>query len=311
MSIANMQSADETPLEAGIVPPSSKDLAGGDHRVRWRALRVFASSPTAVTGLVFLVLIAGMALLAPWLFPADPLAMVGKPLLFPGEDPSFRLGTDSLGRDVAAGVVHGARVSLLVGISAAAFGMLVGVLLGATAGYFGGWIDNTLVRLIEILQTMPTFVLVVVLVAITGPSITYIIPAIGLVTSPTIARLARAEFRKLREMDFVMAARSLGYGHRRIIFIEILPNALPPIIVTASVMVASAILLESALSFMSLGDPNVVTWGSMIGAGREHIRTAWHLTVVPGVAIVFTVLAFNLIGDGLNDALNPRYRQGE
>jgi peptide/nickel transport system permease protein len=133
-----------------------------------------------------------------------------------------------------------------------------------------------------------------------------VIVAIGLVTWPTVARLTRAEFRALRQKDFVLAARSLGYGHARIVFHEILPNALAPIIVTASVMVASAILMESALSFMGMGDPNAVSWGSMIGAGRELLRTAWYLTAAPGLAIVFTVLAFNLIGDGLNDALNPR-----
>mgnify|MGYP002129841653 CR=1 FL=1 len=149
----------------------------------------------------------------------------------------------------------------------------------------------------------------VVLVAIAQPAIGTIVVAIGLVTWPTVARLVRAEFRSLREKDFVLAARALGYSHARIILREILPNALPPIIVTSSVMVASAILLESALSFMGMGDPNVISWGSMIGAGRELLRTAWYLTAAPGLAIVFAVLAFNLIGDGLNDALNPRFSQ--
>jgi peptide/nickel transport system permease protein len=187
-----------------------------------------------------------------------------------------------------------------------ALGVSIGIVVGATAGYFGGRIDDALVRLVEIFQTTPSFLMLIVLVAIAEPRVESITVGIALVTWPTIARLVRAEFRSLREKDFVTAARGLGYGHLRIIFIEILPNALPPIIVTSSVIVASAILMESALSFMGLGDPNRISWGSMIGASRETLRTAWYLTAVPGVAIVLTVLALNMIGDALNDALNPR-----
>ncbi|MCJ2091155.1 ABC transporter permease [Methylobacterium sp. J-072] len=271
-----------------------------------RAWRTLMRNPAALTGLAFLFAVLATACLAPVLYPDDPLGMVGRPLIWPGQDAEFPLGTDSLGRDVAAGLVHGARVSLLVGIAATVVGLALGLAVGAPAGYFGGWIDRVLVRLIEIFQAVPAFILLVVFVAIAQPSVATITIAIGLVTWPTIARLVRAEFRAIREKEFVMAARSVGYGHLRIILREILPNALPPIIVTASVMVASAILMESALAFMGLGDPNVVSWGSMIGAGREHLRTAWYLTALPGVVIVFTVLALNLFGDGLNDALNPR-----
>jgi peptide/nickel transport system permease protein len=192
-----------------------------------------------------------------------------------------------------------------------AIGVATGILVGSTAGYFGGWIDDLLVRVMEVFQTAPAFLLLIVLVAILSPSVDAVIFGIGVVTWPTIARLVRAEFRAIREKDFVTAARGLGYGHARIIFVEILPNALPPIIVTASVMVATAILMESALSFMGLGDPNQISWGSMIGSGREALRTAWFLTAIPGVAIVVTVLALNLIGDGLNDALNPRLAERE
>lgn len=214
-----------------------------------------------------------------------------------------------MGRDVAAGIAHGARISLLVGISATLIGLSLGIGIGSISGYFGGWVDDVLQRVVVLFQTIPGFILLVVLVAIAQPAIGTIVMAIGLVTWPTVARLVRAEFRSLREKDFVLAARALGYSHARIILREILPNALPPIIVTSSVMVASAILLESALSFMGMGDPNVVSWGSMIGAGRELLRTAWYLTAAPGLTIVFAVLAFNLIGDGLNDALNPRFSQ--
>lgn len=294
---SNLHAPDARSTAAAAVPT----IAGR------RALRVFLANPNAMVGLAFLAIVALAAVLAPVLFPGDPLAMVGRPMLWPGADPSFPLGTDSMGRDVLAGIVHGARISLVVGLAATALGLTVGVVVGATGGYFGGRIDDALVRLTEIFQTMPGFVLLVVLVAIARPSALTVTLAIAVISWPTVARLTRAEFRALREREFVLAARSLGYGHARIIFREILPNALPPLIVTSSIMVASAILMESALSFLGLGDPNVVSWGSMIGAGREMIRTAWYLTALPGLAIVFTVLALNLIGDGLNDALNPRY----
>lgn len=266
--------------------------------------------PPALIGVAILASVVLLALLAPLLFPGDPLAITGEPFLWPFASLAHPLGTDSLGRDILAGVAHGARVSLRIGLSATALGLVLGVAAGALAGYKGGWTDAVISRLIEIFQTVPSFVLLVVLVAITEPSAGTLSAAIAIVTWPTVARLARAEFRSLREKDFVLAARSLGYSHTRIICHEILPNALPPIVVTASVMVASAILMESALSFMGLGDPNVVSWGSMIGQGREYLRSAWYISALPGLAIMLTVLALNLIGDALNEALNPRKRGG-
>jgi peptide/nickel transport system permease protein len=272
----------------------------------WRAVRAFFRNPAAMLATGFLVFVTIVALTAPLIYPEDPLSMVARPFLWPGQNPRFLLGSDSLGRDVAAGLVWGSRISLVIGIAAMALGVTIGIVVGATAGYFGGRIDDALVRLVEIFQTTPSFLMLVVLVAIAEPRVESITVGIALVTWPTIARLVRAEFRSLREKDFVTAAHGLGYGHLRIIFIEILPNALPPIIVTSSVIVASAILMESALSFMGLGDPNRISWGSMIGASRETLRTAWYLTAIPGIAIVLTVLALNMIGDALNDALNPR-----
>jgi peptide/nickel transport system permease protein len=274
---------------------------------RYRALKTFLHNPAGMAALIFLVAVTTLSLAAPLLYPEDPLSMVARPFLWPGQNAEFPLGTDSLGRDVAAGLVWGGRVSLLVGFAATALGVAFGLIVGATAGYFSGRIDDALVRLIEIFQTLPSFVFLVVLVAIAQPSVRTVIFAIAVVTWPTVARLVRAEFRSLREKDYVMAARGLGYSPMRIIAREILPNALPPIIVTSSVLVASAILMESALSFLGLGDPNLVSWGSMIGAGRELLRTAWYLTAIPGLAIVFALLALNLIGDALNDALNPRF----
>ena len=275
---------------------------------RFVALKTLLRNPAAVLGAVILLGMTALALLAPWLFPGDPLDMVAQPLLWPGQDAAYPLGSDSLGRDVLAGMAHGARVSLAVGVVAAVLSLAIGIAVGATAGYLGGVVDDVLVRLTELVQTVPTFLLVIVVVAIGRPSVGVIVLAIGLASWPVIARLVRAEFRTLREAEFVLAARSQGFSHLRIMAQEMLPNALPPVIVTTSVLVASAILIESALSFLGMGDPNAVSWGSMIGEGRELLRTAWFLTALPGAAIVLTVLALNLLGDGLNDAFNPRLR---
>lgn len=272
------------------------------------AARAMLRNPAALAGSVLLVAIAVLALLSGVLFPGDPMDMVARPLLPPLEDRTFFLGSDSLGRNVAAGLVHGAKVSLMVGVVAAILSLLIGVLVGAVGGYFGGLVDDVLVRLTELVQTVPAFLLVIVIVSIGQPKVTVIVLAIGLASWPMIARLVRAEFRTLREAEFVLAARSQGFGDARIILQEILPNALPPVIVSVSVLVATAILMESALAFIGLGDPNVVSWGSMIGEGREHLRTAWTLSALPGLAIMVTVLSLNLVGDGLNDALNPRLR---
>lgn len=271
-----------------------------------RCLRWLAANPGAATGGVLLLLILVAAITAPWVFPNDPLDMVGSPIQWPGQDPDFWLGTDTMGRDIAAGLAHGARVSLTVGVTAALLSLAIGIAVGASAGYFGGWVDAVLMRVTELLQTIPAFLLVVVIVAIGKPSVSVIALSIGVASWPVVARLVRAEFRTLRESEFVLAARSNGFGHAHIVLREILPNALPPVIVTTSVLVANAILMESALSFMHLGDPNVVSWGSMIGDAREMLRTAWYLAALPGLSIVLTVLSLNLLGDALNDAFNPR-----
>lgn len=272
--------------------------------------RQLLRKPLACIGLFILAGLAIMGLLAPLLFPGDPLSIVARPFIWPGEDRAYPLGTDALGRDMLAGIVHGVNISLRVGIAATALGLAIGISIGATAGYFGGWTDSVLSRIIEIFQTLPNFVMLIVIIAIAQPSLTTLSFSIAIVTWPTMARLVRAEFRSIREKDYVMAARSLGYGHIRIILSEILPGALPAIIVTSSVMIAGAILMESALSFMGLGDPNVISWGSMIGAGREYLRTAWYQCAIPGLAIIITVLAVNLLGDALNEILNPRHGQG-
>ena len=287
--------------------PAPPRTAGGSSAPDRGVSRALLRNPSALAGLLLLAAFLVLALGAAHLFPGDPLDMVGAPFEWPGTDPQYWLGTDSLGRDVAAGIAHRTRVSLLIGATAAAIGLVIGTLVGATGGFFGGIVDDLLVRVTELFQTVPSFLLVIVIVAI--GRLGGLALAIGIASWPTVARIVRAEFRTLRQADFVLAARSQGFSNARIIFGEILPNALPPVIVTASVMVASAILIESALSFLGMGDPNVVSWGGMIGAGRDSLRTAWYLTAVPGGAIVLAVLALNLLGDGLNDALNPRLRE--
>lgn len=293
----------ERPVAA---PAPTTDLGSRAAPRKGRRLRAFIRNPTFVAGAVVLAFFVLLALFAGLLFPGDPQDMVSQPLLWPGQDAAYPLGTDTLGRDVLAQLVYGTRASLLVGVASASIGLAIGMLVGALAGFFGGWVDALLMRLVELFQTTPTFLLVVVIVAISDPSMETIALAIGLASWPTVARLVRAQFRSLRESDFVMAARSLGYSRLRIIVQEILPNALPPVIVAASVMIANAILTEAGLSFLNMRDPNVISWGGMIGDGREQLRTAWFLTALPGAAIAMAVLSLNLVGDGLNEILNPR-----
>jgi peptide/nickel transport system permease protein len=268
-------------------------------------MRAFLGNRGAVAGTAVLLLVALLAAGAGIFFPFSPWDMQGAPFLHPGEM-GFLLGSDSLGRDVAAGIAYGARVSLLIGIVSTVAALALGVTLGALAGYAGGVVDDAVMRFTELFQTVPSFVLAVVLVAIFTPHLTSIVASIAIVSWPPVTRVVRAEFLSLRSREFVQAAEVLGRSRAAIIFVEILPNALSPIIVLASLMVASAILLESSLSFLGLGDPNLMSWGFMIGAGRSVIRLAWWMSVFPGLAIFLTVLALNLVGEGLSDALNPR-----
>ena len=266
----------------------------------------FAQNRGALVGLIILTLIVLMAILAPLIFPESPWRMVQRPFLPPLEADGFWLGTDTMGRNVASGLMHGAWVSLLIGLVSTSVALLIGVPLGAVAGYYGGLVDDALMRFTEFFQTIPNFALAIVLVAIMQPSVTSIVLAIALVSWPPVARLVRAEFMSLRHREYVEAARLVGQGNLTIILRQILPNTLSPIIVLASLMVATAILLESALSFLGLGDPNVMSWGYMIGSARTVIRQAWWLSFFPGVAILLTVLALDLVGEGLDDALNPK-----
>jgi peptide/nickel transport system permease protein len=271
-------------------------------------LKLYFRSPPAIIGLLLLLLVLAMAVSADWLYPRDPLALAGRPLIWPFSNPRFLLGTDNSGRDIAAQIFHGARISLLIGLVATLISVGIGISIGAIAGYYGDWVDTALMRVTEAFQTLPNFILLLVLVAVFGSTITTVTVAIGIVSWPASARLTRAEFLSLRNREFVQAGRTLGLRDARLIFGEILPNALPPVIVYASVVMAIAILLESALAFLKLSDPNVASWGNLIGAGRDVLRVQWYVSAIPGVAILVTVLAVSLVGQGLNDALNPRLK---
>ena len=204
-------------------------------------------------------------------------------------------------------IVHGARATLLIGLFASAVATIIGVGVGAIAGYFGGWVDEIAMRAAELFQTIPNLIFVLTIVVILGSTLTNIVIAIGIVSWTPIARMTRAEFLSLRDREFV-PCRSMGMSDFRIILTEILPNALPPVIVLSSLVVAGAILFESAVSFLGLGDPNVASWGRLVGDGRQLIRSSWYICAIPGIAIMITVLCLNLVGDGLNDALNPKLR---
>lgn len=271
-------------------------------------LRSILANPGTAIGLAILAVTALVALLAPVLFPVSPWQSAGAPLLPPFVDAAFPLGTDLLGRDIAAGLAYGARVSLLVGLVSTLVSVLLGVSIGSLAGYHGGYVDDLLMRFTEFFQTIPAFAMAIVLVAIFSPSIMSITLTIAVVSWPPVARLVRGEFMSLRSREFVQAAIVIGQSGPRIMVSQILPNALSPIIVMASLMIATAILTESALSFLGLGDRNMMSWGFMIGAARTMLREAWWMSVFPGLTILLTVLAINLIGEGLNDAMNPQLR---
>ena len=233
--------------------------------------------------------------------------MVWAPFSPPGVD-GFILGTDYLGRDLLAAIIHGARVSILIGLAAALMSVFIGVTVGALAGFYRGWVEEVLMRITEFFQVLPTLLFAMVIVALFGASLPMITLAIGIVSWTAVARITRSEFLRIRELEYVTASRASGAKNAKLMFRIILPNALPPIIVQAALMVGSAILFEAGLSFLGLTDPNVVSWGQVIGSNRQYILDAGYTVTIPGMAIFITVLAISLVGDGLNDALNPKLR---
>lgn len=271
------------------------------------AWRMFRRNKPALMGVAILSFIVGFVFYGIF-WGGDPYEIVWAPHTAPGED-GFLFGTDYLGRNLMTGLLTGGAPTIAVGTAAAALSVFIGISLGATAGYFGGWVDNLLMRITEFFQVLPALLFAMVLVTLFSPSLTTIAFAIGVVMWPQTARLTRAEFLKIRELEYVTAARAIGAKDGRIMWRVILPNALPPLIVSATLTVGVAILFEAGLSFLGLGDPNVMSWGLMIGSNREYILGAWWPVTFPGLAIFLTVFAVSLIGDGLNDAFNPKLRE--
>ncbi len=259
-----------------------------------------------ITGTILLALLVLAALAAPLIFPGDPLSIVATPLLQPLENSHFLFGTDRLGRDVLAELFYGARTSLGVGLAAALASIVLGSIVGTLAGFAGGIIDEVLMRIIEAFQTVPGFLLALALTSIAGPSLPVLIAAIALSSWTQAARLTRGQVLSIRESDYVASARVIGMHPMEIAFRQILPNALPPVLALAPVIVASAILIEAALSFLGLGDPNRVTWGGMIAEGRTILRSAPWLSILPGLALAMTVVGVYLAGEGLTNAISRR-----
>ncbi len=260
----------------------------------------------SLISLVVVLLLIIIAFLAPLISPYDPADIDVSNILSPPTS-SHPLGTDDLGRDILSRMIWGSRISLSVGFVAVGIAILIGILIGTVSGYYGGWVDTVLMRFVDIMLTFPTLFLILAVVAIIGPSMFLIMLIIGLTGWMDVARLVRAEFLTLKERDFVMAAKALGVKDFGIIFRHILPNAFAPVFVAATMGVAGAILIESGLSFLGLGvQPPTPSWGNILTSGKDNIEIAWWLSVFPGLAILFTVLSYNLIGEGLRDALDPR-----
>lgn len=273
------------------------------YEVVWKRLRRnrFAMAGAAVIALLFVV-----AILAPHLTPYDPSAIDAYNVLMP---PSLKhwMGTDELGRDVFTRVLYGARISLLVGFVAVGISIAIGTLVGLASGFYGGWIDGLLMRFVDIMLCFPTFFLILAVIAMIGPSIWLIMIVIGVTSWMGVARLVRAEVLSLRERDFVLAATSIGASDLRIIFRHVLPNSMGPVLVAATLGVGGAILTESALSFLGIGvQPPTPSWGNILTSGKNYIEFAWWLSLYPGLAILVTVLAYNLLGEGIRDAIDPR-----
>lgn len=283
-----------------IVKPSSP-LAEA-----WSA---FLRNKASVAGLAMMALVACLAILGPVLYSVDPFEIVGAPMTPPWTDAAVPLGSDYLGRDLLAGIVHGAGVTLFVGGAAALMTVSIGIFIGAVAGFWGGRADRWLMRLTEFFQVLPPLLFAMTLVTLFSPSIPIIAISIGLVSWPATARLTRAEFLKIKPQGYVTAARSNGGRDGYIMWRVVLPNAAPPLIVSAALVVGMAILFEAGLSFLGLGDPNVMSWGLIIGSNREYLIDGWWTVTFPGLAIFLTVLSLSLIGDGLNDAFSPSLRE--
>jgi peptide/nickel transport system permease protein len=271
----------------------------------------FSRNRLSVIGAVTVLLLITISLLAPFIAPYDPTAIDVRHTLSPPSK-THLLGTDELGRDLLSRIIWGSRVSLKVGFVAVGIAIMIGIVIGAIAGFYGGKVDAILMRFVDIMLAFPTFFLILAVIAILEPNIFTIMAVIGITSWMDVARLVRAEFLSLKERDFVGAARAVGASDTRLIFRHILPNALSPVFVAATFGVAGAILIESGLSFLGLGvQPPDPSWGNILTAGKDNIEIAWWLSLYPGLAILITVLSYNLVGEGLRDALDPRIWKAE
>ena len=268
----------------------------------------FINNRLSVAGLIIVFFLLIIAVFAPVISPHNYREInVSSILLPPG--PEYFFGTDALGRDVLSRLIWGARISIAVGFVAVGISTLTGIFLGALAGYYGRWVDSTIMRFVDIMLCFPSFFLILTVIAFVGPGIINIMAIIGLTSWMGVARLVRAEFLSLKEREFVLAARTSGANDFRIIFFHILPNAMAPVIVSAVLGVAAAVLIEGSLSFLGLGvQPPTPSWGNILTSGKDNIETAWWLSVFPGIAILITVLGYNLLGEGLRDAFDPKFR---
>lgn len=283
------------------------EMVSAEHPLR-EMWRVYKKNKSALFGLWLFAFVIFLTFIAPLLYQVDPFAMAGAPSTPPGTD-GFFMGTDYLGRDVMADIIHGSKTTLTVGAFAAMTTMLLGTLIGAFSGYYGGRIDNLLMRVTEFFQVMPALLFAMVIVALFSTSLYSISLAIGLASWPGVARLVRGEFLRIKNEEFILAARSIGTGVQHLIWRVILPNAIPTLLVSVTLNIGSAILFEAGLSYLGLGDPERMSWGLMISNNREYIFDCWWAIALPGLAIFITVLAVSLIGDGLTDAFNPKLRE--
>ena len=269
----------------------------------------FSRNPLALAGAAVILFLCVVAVFAPFIAPHNPYSIHTSDILMPPSG-AHLFGTDDLGRDVFSRMIYSARISLLVGFVAVGIATVIGIIIGALAGYYGGWVDGVLMRFTDIMLCFPTIFLILAVIAILGPSILNIMVIIGITSWMGVGRLVRAEFLTLKERDFVMASRAVGAKDMRIIFRHILPNAMAPVLVSAVLGIGGAILVESSLSFLGLGvQPPTPSWGNMLTAGKDNIEIAWWLSLFPGMAILTTVLGYNLLGEGLQDALNPRLKE--
>lgn len=269
-------------------------------------MNAILKNPLALAGLIIIGAISMMAIFAPWVAPFDPDAIDVKNILL-SPSSTHLMGTDGLGRDVYSRMLFGARISLLVGIVAVGIATIIGIVLGAIAGFYRGWVDTVIMRIVDVMLSIPTFFLILAVIAFLTPSIWNIMIVIGLTSWMGVTRLVRAEFMSLRNREFILASQTLGAKDSRLIFKQLLPNSLTPIIVSSVLGVASAVLVESGLSFLGLGvQAPQASWGNILTDGKEYIEFAWWLSMFPGLAILITVMGYNLLGEGLRDALDPR-----